>query len=718
MFRGAFWRSVSGGPSSMSVLADREEAIRAELFSIERLEQHAESLAVAQRVATGRRRGRRVAPRVDENARVLFESYRAIAHAIREERAITPAAEWLVDNFHIVEEQIREIHDDLPPSFYRELPKLSEGHLEGFPRVLGIAWAFVAHTDSRFDPEMLRRFVRAYQRVAPLTIGELWAIAIALRIVLVENLRRLADRIVRSRAAREEADALADGLLGAPGSTQLSPATALRRFEGIPLTRAFAVQLAQRLREQDPAVIPALRWLDDRLAEQGTTVDKLVDLELQSQGAANVTVRNVITSMRFMSVFDWESFFESVSLVDETLRGGAEFSAMDFQTRDRYRHAIEELARGSGRSELEVSAEAVRRAQRPGRGADGTPENRKGDPGYYLIAEGRTGFEADLGCRISPVRRLLRAYVTTANPGYVLTLAVASGVLVAFPLWQLGAAGIGLAWTIPLALLLLFPASDLAVALVNRAVTEFIGPRSLPKLELRDGVPANLRTIVVTPSLLTSEDEIHELIDRLEVHYLANPDGALHFGLLSDWTDSSVEHAPGDDDLLAAATAGIARLNARHGAVPGGGRRFFLLHRRRVWNESERKWMGWERKRGKLQELNRLLRGGADTTFVPFANGGPAVPPDVRYVVTLDADTRLTRGTAVRLVGTMAHPLNRPRFDPVESRVIEGYGLLQPRVTVVAANAKRRVAIPENLLGSLGHRSLRVDGLRRVPRSL
>jgi cyclic beta-1,2-glucan glucanotransferase len=681
MLRGAFWKFMPRPEPFVGVVPDHDEAVRAELFSTERLERHAETLAGAQRVTTGRRRGRNIVPRVVENGRVLLGSYRALAQAVREGRAITPAGEWLVDNFHIVEEQLREIHDDLPPSFYRELPKLSEGHLEGFPRVLGIAWAFVAHTDSRFDPEMLRRFVHAYQGVAPLTIGELWAVAIALRIVLVENLRRLAEQIVRSRTAREEADGLADGLLGAPGRTRLSPASALRRFEDVPLPRAFAVQLVQRLREQDPALMPALRWLDERLAEQGTTADKLVDLELQSQGAANVTVRNVISSMRFMSVFDWESFFESVSLVDETLRGGAEFSAMDFQTRDRYRHAIEELARGSGRSELEVSAEAVRRAQRPGGGTDGGPGDRKRDPGYYLIAEGRTAFEADLGCRISPIRRLLRAYVTAADPGYVLTLAVVSGVLVAFPLSQLGAAGIGPASAILLALLLFFPASDLAVALVNRAVTELIGPRSLPKLELREGVPASLRTIVVVPTLLTSEDEIHELIDRLEVHYLANSDGAVHFALLSDWTDSTSEHAPGDDDLFAAATAGIARLNARHGAVPEGGRRFFLLHRRRVWNESERRWMGWERKRGKLRELNRLLRGGADTTFVPFPEGAQAVPPDIRYVVTLDADTRLTRGAAVRLVGTMAHPLNRPRLDPTESRVVEGYGLLQPRVT-------------------------------------
>src|SRR5881409_3568389 len=191
-----------------------EDPIRAELFGIERLEQHAESLAAAQAVMRQPRRGRRLLQRVEHNGRVLRESYRVIANAIREERAITPAAEWLVDNFHVVDEQLREIRDDLPPGFYRKLPKLLEGPLAGYPRVYGIAWAFVAHTDSRLDPESLRRFVRAYQRVQPLTIGELWAVAITLRVVLVENLRRLAESIVRGRAARQEADLLADELLG------------------------------------------------------------------------------------------------------------------------------------------------------------------------------------------------------------------------------------------------------------------------------------------------------------------------------------------------------------------------------------------------------------------------------------------------------------------------------------------------------------------------
>src|SRR6267378_4655814 len=341
-----------------------EEPIRAELFGIERLEQHAESLAAAQRVMSESGQGRRLLPRVLENGRVLREAHRVIAKAIREERAITPAAEWLVDNFHLVDEQLREIRDDLPPGFYRELPKLADGHLAGYPRVYGVAWAFVAHTDSRFDPDALRRFVRAYQRVQPLTIGELWAVAITLRVVLVENLRRLAESIVRGRAARQEADLLADELLGVGDDGAVAPtARGLARFESGPLVTAFAVQLVQRLREQDRAVTPALRWLDQRLNAQGTTSDDIVRVEHQRQAAMNVTVRNVIMSMSLMSAFDWTEFFESVSLVDEVLHAGPNYAAMDFATRDGYRHAVEELARGSGRPELDVARLAVARAQ-------------------------------------------------------------------------------------------------------------------------------------------------------------------------------------------------------------------------------------------------------------------------------------------------------------------------------------------------------------------
>lgn len=300
-------------PSPVRGLADTPDPIVAELFSVERLEQHGESLAAAQPVTARPRAGRPVRPRVAENGRVLLDAYRVLAQAIKDERSITPAAEWLVDNFHLVEEQLREIRDDLPTDYYRELPKLAEGHLAGYPRVLGVAWAYIAHTDSRFDPESLRRLVAAYQRVAPLTIGELWAIAISLRILLVENLRRLAEQIVRSRAARQQADDLADSLLGLGTESPAAAAAVLRRLPRRALPTAGKVQLFQRLRDQDPAVTPALQWLEELLAAQGTTAEETVRREHQRQASMNVTVRNVITSMRLISWFDWAQFVESVS---------------------------------------------------------------------------------------------------------------------------------------------------------------------------------------------------------------------------------------------------------------------------------------------------------------------------------------------------------------------------------------------------------------------
>ena len=567
-----------------------EEPIRAELFSAERLEQHGESLAVAQRVTTTPRKGGPLLPRVLDNGRVLLQSYRAIAQAIREESAITPAAEWLVDNYHIVDEQLREIHDDLPSGYYRELPKLADGPLKDYPRVYGVAWAFVAHTDSRFDPEMLRRFVRAYQRVQPLTIGELWAVAITLRVVLVENLRRLAEQVVHGRVIRQQADRLADALLGVGGRANESAATALRRLEGTAPAPSFVVQLVQRLRDQDPAVIPALRWIDEHLGAQGTTADEIVRAEHQRQAAMNVTVRNVITSMRLISAFDWAEFFESVSLVDAILWTDTGFAAPDFATRDRYRQAIEQLSRCAPHDEPEVARRAVAKAQhwRDQAQATGDPAaDRRADPGYHLIANGRVAFEQEIGFRMPLKTRLRRAYVSQATPRYLGTIALVSVLILALFLINSGAAEAGALGLLLVGLLALVPASDLATALVNREVTGLLGPRALPRLALRDGVPAELRTLIVVPTLLIGPDQIAEQIGRLEVHYLANPDGDLRFALLSDWTDAPQETMPEDEELLSATMSGIARLNQRHGAAPDGSERFLLLHRWRCWNESD-----------------------------------------------------------------------------------------------------------------------------------
>ncbi len=650
--------------------------IRAELFSVERLEEHARSLAAAQTATPGARRGAPVSRRLADNEAVLVTAYRDIAEAVDSGEAITPAAQWLIDNFHVVERQIRDIRADLPPSYYRQLPKLADGPFAKYPRMFSVSWAFVAHTDSLFDPEVLRRYLLAYQSVQPLTIGELWAVAITLRVVLVENLRRVARRVVDSRAGRRGADAIADRLLGAGGRPVEAADVVLPPDRPSTFPDSFLVQLVHRLRDQDPSIAPALTWLDEQLAKQGTTADAVVRDEHQRQVAGSITVRNIITSMRLISDVDWTELFERVSPVDEAFGRADGFRKMDFPTRNLYRSAVEELARGCRFSEVEVARAAIAAAAGVQAFEPGHPEARQRDPGYYLISAGRRGFEKAIGFQPTLNAAVVRAFRALGIGGYVGAGMIVAALFLAAVLCVVSLSGATWRWILLLGVLGSIPAIDLAVALVNHVVTRGVRATLLPGLELRSGIPVDLRTLVAVPALLNSIEEVEQQVERLEIHYLASPEGELHYALLSDWADAKTEHAEGDDDLLAAGRAAVARLNRRYGPAPGGDR-FLLLHRRRVWNKGESRWIGWERKRGKLLELNRLLRGAQDTTFLAPS----AAPTGVRYVITLDADTQLPRETVGRLIGKMAHPLNRPRLDAQRGRVVEGYAVLQPRVT-------------------------------------
>jgi cyclic beta-1,2-glucan synthetase len=669
-----FWRGAVEAPWNDTAPV-REEAV-----GIERLEQRAEHLAAAQSITARPASVLPLRARLNDNAAVLLAAYRASAAEVENGREVVPAAEWLLDNYHVIEEQIRKARDDLPSGYYRQLPKLATGPFSGYPRVFGLAWTYVAQTDSHFDPDVLRRFIVAYQNVQPLTIGELWAVAITLRIVLIENLRRLTDQISSDLIARRDADALADHLL-VVGDARAALETDLAARPAGPLADAFASQLARRLRDQDPRTTPALGWLEERLIRQGTSIETVVQSAQQSQGASNLSVRNVVTSMRLISDIDWADLFESVSLVHARLCETDDFAAMDFATRNLYRSAIEQLARGSGMSELAVVERALEAARGAAQAApDALEAERRHNPGYHLISVGRRAFERAIGYTAPPRLWLSRMNAQLGIGGYAGLLIATTAALLALALWALATPGLSVGWYVVMALVGALPASELAASLVDRAVARLFGAQPLPGLELADGVPTPLRTLVVVPTLLTSEADLIEQIERLEVHHLSGAGGDIAFALLADGLDAASETVPGDAPLIALALETIAGLNLRYGPAPSGPR-FLFLHRRRVHVASEDVWMGWERKRGKLHELNRLLRGATDTSFVASPDGAALVPENVRFVITLDADTQLPRDAALRLIGKMAHALNRPRFDPVRQRVIDGYAILQPRVT-------------------------------------
>ncbi len=666
-----------------------EQPVRGEIFSVERLEQYAQALASQHKTITKKGRAQ-LLPRLEDNGRKLVATYRILVETIRNGRTISPAAEWLVDNFHIVEEQLREIREDLPRSYYHELPKLAEGELKDYPRIYAVALALIAHTDCRHDTNTLRRFIAAYQTVAPLSIGELWAVAITLRLALVENLRRLATIIVSAREEREQADKLADKLLelASRQPTALVPLISDRFGKRDKIPQSFVVQLTQRLREQDPAVMPVAEWLEKQLARQGTSVEQIIHAEHQRQAATQVTVGNIITSMRLLSTLDWRDFFESVSLIEPLLGKdptGA-YSKMEFATRDRYRHVIERISKRTRSNELDIARAAVKLAEEGAR-ESGQSENAgvAGHVGYYLVDSGLAQLETNFAYHPRPIEKFRRFLLRHATGAYLSTLGFLTFLIIALLIVAMHTAGGNWPLLIATALLALIPASDLALSVLNWDVTHLLEPRLLPRMETVAGVPEDACTMVVVPTIFSSESQVKELIERVEVHFLANQDKHIYFALLGDFPDADSQETPSDLVRLETAETGIAELNHRHSKDQ---RRFYLFYRRRQWNAGENKWMGWERKRGKLEEFNRLLRGARDTSFIG-QTADDAVLRQIRYVITLDSDTQLPRDVARKLVGTAIHPLNRPSLDDSVKRVIRGYGILQPRVSISLGSASQ-----------------------------
>ena len=662
--------------------------IRGELYSVERLEQFAGILA-SDHIAVGNpSRFQKLRPRLEDNGQVLIAAYYSLTNTIRAERAVPPAAEWLVDNFHIVEEQLREIHEDLPAGYYRELPKLKEGDFAGYPRIYAVAMAIIEHTDSRLEVETLERFLRAYQAITPLTIGELWAIAITLRFVLVENLRRLAWRIVKSREEREDAETLSNELLELAGKqpAEVLPFIVKRLGKRKEFETAFLEQLTRQLRDQDLAIAPAYEWLAKQLEKQGTSVDQIVEAEYQWQATSQVTVGNIIASMRLLSTIDWRTFFENVSLIDQLLLSdpAGVYSTMNFVTRNRYRMIIERIAKRTKTNELKVAKRVIEFAATANR--TDSVDKRNSHVGYYLIDDGVAEVEREFNYRRHFSEYFVALLLRHPASSYLGLIAFLTALFVTLLVLMAARFDASVPLLIGFALLSVIPASELALSVVNWDFTLVIPPRLLPQIDTSVAIPENARTFVVIPTLLTSELVAEELLEKLEVYSLANQDENIYFALLSDFSDAPAEEAAGDSTILEKTQDRIKELNQKYHAA--NGRRYHLFHRRRQWNESEGKWMGWERKRGKLEEFNRLLRGAEDTSFT-IATADSEFLQHIKYVITLDSDTQLPRDTARKLIGVAEHPLNRPQFDENLQRVTKGYGVLQPRVSISLTSASR-----------------------------
>ena len=658
------------------------EPIADALLGINELEQHARELATRHRISGEIRKGRRL-PDPEAAGRVLDRVHREMSRVVREGYSPSPAGEWLLDNFYVISGSIRDIKGSMPPGYYRELPKLANSRMQGYPRIYVLALDLISHSDGHMDTDTIERFFAAYQSVAPLSIGEIWSIPTFIRVGLTENLKHLSLQVLNTQKERQKASKWLDSLLQEartrPGNLEGLLEVRARSLRRVSAT--FATELLYRLRNEGPEVAPLSAWLDRRLAAIGTTADEIVHLEHQRQSAREISVRNAINSLRGLAVINWSESFERLSQVERILQTDPDgtYPVMDSNSRDMYRHRVENIARSLGISELQVARQAIQCARSV---PSDISEFWRRHVGYYLIDQGQEQLLSQLGQPVVWWRRVSKSMSEHRFPLYLasiglLTLIITIGVYARIGYSSFAAGLLGLAVSLILA-------SDLAVRTIHVLITASVPPRILPKCELRHGIPEEHTAMVVIPALLPDQRRVEQLINQLEVYYLANQDSNLFFALLGDFADASKEALPEDREIVRVAEERISELNHEYAEERPI---FHFFYRVRLWNQAEGCYMAWERKRGKLEEFNHLLRGAQDTTYV--IDEVPSYLTRVQHVITLDADTGLPRDAARRLIGTQIHPLNRPVLDAARRRVIRGYGLLQPRISIVATAAAR-----------------------------
>jgi len=672
-------------PALQDILGASSDAvqppIRAEIFGPQRFAQHGRSLGETHRAERATSHAQTFFPRLRSNIDALRHAHRYIGVQAATGYDISPAAEWLLDNFHLIEAQLKEIHDGLPRRYFRALPVLVDEPLAGLPRIYSVAWAFVAHTDGAFDDDLLVQFLCAYQEVRPLNLSELWALPTTLRVVLIENLRRLAERVATNKAAREVANLCCDRI-------DTCPLVDLDRLLEVLVRRGvgpvFLAQMALRLQDRwvsgvTPAQAGVLAWLHSALPDLAA----LQTQQRADQAADNLSVSNAVTALRAIGDADWADIVCRTSALMQRLLDSPVFAAEQAITRDQTLHGIELLARRSGLSEVQL-ADALLDQMRTATG----PDQPAATAGHWLFDAGRPALLAALGLHERAAQVWMAAVRRLALPIYL-------GVLMAGTLgsiaWLMRRHGVALLSDWHLlggvlgVVLMLFPVSEAVVAFLHRLISESTRPQHLPRLALADGIPAEHRVMVVIPGMLTDAAATRALTHRLLLHHLANPERHTQFALLTDWTDADIQQCATDTALLDDAVRQVRALNARYPANSADhtdAPRFIVLHRERLFSPTEQRWIGWERKRGKLEQLVGALVTPASGRTLPFLDLGAesAIAPDTRYLVTLDSDTRLPPGRLRELVGVAAHPHNQPRFDATGRAVVAGYGILQPRI--------------------------------------
>ena len=615
----------------------------------------------------------------------ILRTYEYIDRETRNNRETAPATEWLLDNLYIIEKEYKHIKNYMPKSYYTDLPVIYKGIMKGYPRIYHIAVEMVSHTDGIINEKTVKTFIKAYERNTVLKIGELWALPIMIRIALIQNISKITGHMIFSSEEKRRAEIVGDKLINAVNEKRVKEEILRISSENYELTPYFVERLVKLLRNNGVDNTLVYKWINEKLDTQETNIEKMIALEHQQQASIQFSIGNSINSLRAVEAINWREAFEELSLVEEILKEDPArvYAKMDFESKDYYRHCIEEISKNTNKAESYIAKTAVQCAR-----SAISKKEYEGHIGYYIVDEGIEILKKNIGHKDSFFhglknkikKHILGWYIGTILIGTALVIGIFIGTSLRVD------KNIQFIRYLIAVIALLIPSSEIVVSILNWGLNHIVKTAFIPKMEFKDGIPEEFSSIVVIPTLLNNEDRVHQLISDIEVYYLANREKNIYFALLGDFKDSDKKEENNDRAIINKALSEIKELNDTY--KNGGEDIFYFFNRYRQYNKKENKWIGWERKRGKLVEFNQLLRGNENTSY-DVISGDISKLKKVKYVITLDADTQLPRDSAKKLIGAMAHILNRPYYEKNKKRVKRGYGLLQPRISVSTVSANK-----------------------------
>lgn len=670
-----------------SAISQKALKINSQLVPFDQMEEHVVKMASEHAFSSKKSISSWPVPRLDDNYHFILSVYTQLNDDIQKNHDVSSSAEWILDNFYLIEEQVKQLRCELSKKTYSRLPVIKHGPFKGQSRIFAIVMELVVISDGQVDEAKLVHCLNAYQKHNKIFDREIWALPVVIKLALLENIRKICEKIKKTQAQWNKADNIIEKLLGNNG---LDEEIITKKLQSMMIEEkvnlSFIEHLSYRLRMLESKYTTISTYINEYLDKQEKAAGTAALQELKSQSTTTVSTGNNMTSLKYFAIFDWSDLFEAVSFVGQILCRDPDgtYPLMDLATRNTYRSRIEELSSNFGMEEARIATKAIDLAAAAFNTRDEDAQ-RTWHVGYYLIGKGISELQKALKAKVvwtSATTRFARNHPQALYVGSIIFITLLlTGIAAQYA--ALHVFSFRWAWILTSIIAVLIPSSEIAVSIINWVAAKSLKAAIFPALELKDGIPESMSTMVVIPTLLPDQARAKEILDNMETHYLSNRDKNLYFALVGAFKDSDTE-VTADLTVIDAAMRGVKALNEKY--MSGDTEIFYYFHRTSQYSPENKKWIGWERKRGALMEFNDLLLGCEDTSFFYRSNPDKDFPK-IKYVITLDSDTVLPIGMAKTMIATMAHPLNKPRIDPVKGIVVDGYGLMQPRVDFDSENS-------------------------------